>query len=665
MQIHKKKLSSQLIGAALFGVFINLASMVFMANVMYLREYGKQGLSLMMDELILPPTQFLGVLFIGPSGENSIHELMHRVYTDLNIQVFYWILFFSFILLSITKKKILVKRDASDYGSHGSAKWGTSVEIKEALQKDKIGFVLGEYKKKMAVLPLNNSLNNNVSVFGGAGSGKSAGFSVVNILHNAMSVGESMVITDPKGELYNTTVPSLRDYGYDVLVFNLLDMKKSMRYNPMDVVHNMNDAMSLAEMIVSNSGGMSKDPMWSNAEIAYFASLIMYLKEMRPKEEHHIKSVLRFGTRLGSDEEAMDEMFFALPEDSEALEMYHIFRNAKDKTRAGILIGFGVRLKLWVSNDVAKLTSESDFDLKQLGNKKTALFLLMPDSDTTFDIIPAILIDQMFKQLYEEAGKNESLSLNISVRCILDELANIARINDFEVKVSTMRSRGIAVVPIFQSLTQFKNRYDHDRWAEILSSSDTIVFLGTNDKDTAKYFSDKLGPGTYLVNSVSEGERSSSTNHNFIGRPLMTPDEVERLSDDELIVFQKGKNPMRIQKHWYFKQRRWKDIVKTQWSEDIMERTNDRLKIYNPNISEPVIPEPVISAGGPLESEIEEPNVNVTTGEIINETNSESESEDLLPDFGGEENITDNIEESMDEDYIAALLNEEPPDTEF
>ncbi|WP_452872714.1 type IV secretory system conjugative DNA transfer family protein, partial [Streptomyces lydicus] len=250
-----------------------------------------------------------------------------------------------------------------------------------------------------------------------------------------------------------------------MLVFNLLDTKRSMRYNSLDFVDTIEDAMGLAEMIISNSGGMSKDPMWSNAEIAYFSALMMYLKETRPKEEQHVKSILALGTKIGSDERVLDEMFFALPEDSEALEMYYIFKNAKDKTRAGILIGFGVRLKLWVSKNIAGLTSTSDFDLNQLGQRKTALFLLMPDSEATYDLLPALLIDQMFNRLYKQAGRNDSLRLDVEVLCILDELANIARINGFERKVSTMRSRGIAVVPIFQSLTQFKNRYDNDRWS--------------------------------------------------------------------------------------------------------------------------------------------------------------------------------------------------------
>lgn len=440
-----------------------------------------------------------------------------------------------------------------------------------------------------------------------------------------------------------------------------------MRYNSLDFVDTIEDAMGLAEMIISNSGGMSKDPMWSNAEIAYFSALMMYLKETRPKEEQHVKSILALGTKIGSDERVLDEMFFALPEDSEALEMYYIFKNAKDKTRAGILIGFGVRLKLWVSKNIAGLTSTSDFDLNQLGQRKTALFLLMPDSEATYDLLPALLIDQMFNRLYKQAGRNDSLRLDVEVLCILDELANIARINGFERKVSTMRSRGIAVVPIFQSLTQFKNRYDNDRWSEILSSTDTIAFLGTNDRETSKYFSDKLGNTTLLINSMSEGQNRTSMSHNFMGRPLMTADELERMGENQVIIFQRGKNPMLIKKHMYYKQKQWKKLKKTNWHDDIKERNNNDFTVFKPSFIAP----PGVAFFNQGEGEGSLPDflaaalgnivVDKETGEILSEEPAEGYKEETEP-------LMDNANEmnfelfDNDDDYIKSLIAEEPKD---
>lgn len=659
LELHKKKISSQILFSIFFGIFVNLAAVIGLAYVLFIKEYGGSGPEKLFNEFLLKPDVFFSVLFLGETKNVNAYEILHMIFSDLKIQGFFWLFYFCLMYLGLSNKKSLEKRDASEYGSHGSQRWATDQEIKSALLKNKNGFIVGEFKKKLAVHSLDSNLNNNICAFGGSGSGKSAGFSIPNILYNAMEVGESMVITDPKGELYNTTVPTLRQNGYDILVFNLLNPKKSMRYNSLDFVDNIEDAMSLAEMIIANSGGMSKDPMWTNAEIAYFAALMMYLKETRPKEEQHVKSILQFGTRIGSDEELLDEIFFSLPEDSEALEMYHIFRNAKDKTRAGILIGFGVRLKLWVSRNIAELTSKSDFDINQLGQKKTALFILTPDSDTTYDLLPALLIDQMFNQLYKQAGRNDSLKLNVSVRCILDELANIARINGFERKVSTMRSRGISVVPIFQSITQFKNRYNDDKWSEILSSTDTIAFLGTNDKETAKYFSEKLGNTTLLINSMSEGYNRTSMSHNFMGRPLMTPDEIERMREDQIIIFQRGKNPMLIKKHMYYKQKKWAKLQKTNWNDDIKDREHSDLVVFKPFTIPGVEGLAVRNEEPEFLANPEIKVVDGNTGEIL--------SEEVTPLSEGN---SDNVDESInnldidivdyDDNYIDSLIAEEP-----
>lgn len=600
----------------LFGVLINIACIYLLAYILYIRGYGTNGVPELFNQLIMNPIDTFKILILGETNGIKRFEILHTVYSDIRIQLAFCFFYLAFMYLG--KKKNLQKRDASEYGSHGSAKWADDREIKNSLQKDSNGFVLGEYKGKLAVHSLNSGLNDNITAFGGSGSGKSAGFSITNTLYNAEEVGESMIITDPKGELYNTTVPTLRKEGYEILAFNLLDPKRSNRYNPVDYVETIEDAMSLSEMIISNTGGHGGDPMWSSAEIAYLSALTMFLKETRPKEEQHIKNVLRLGTRIGSDEELLDQLFFALPEDSEALEMYHIFKNAKDKTRAGILIGFGVRLKLWVSNNIAELTSKSDFDLNILGKKKVALFLLIPDDDKTFNLLPALLIDQAFQQLYRQAGRNDNLVLDVRVRCILDEIANLPGINDFERKVSTMRSRGISVVPIFQNIPQFRNRYDKDRWSEILGSTDTIAFLGTNDKETAKYFSEKLGRATILINSKSESDKHSSLSHNFIGRDLMTPDEIERLPADTLIVFQRGKNPMKIKKHFYYKQKKWKNIEKTNWVTDIPLREKSEMKIIDLKEVLPNEEIPIEDNETTLDFATEDGKmIDTTTGEII------------------------------------------------
>lgn len=587
LKVGKSRLAIRGILVIFLGLIVDYLTGYLIAYAQYLQFYKLKGIELVTNEFVKKPMTAFRVLILGDESK-PVWISIHDVYAHPMFHVTLVCVYLYFVFSYFTSSKKMEKKDASEYGSHGTARWASKKEIEEALLRTDKGFIVGQYKGKMAVHPLDSPLNQVISVFGGSGSAKTSGYIIPNILHIAENIGESLIITDPKGELYNKTSDFLRKQGYDVWVFNLLDMKRSMRYNPLDYVNSTEEALSLANTIISNTEGREPkgDSMWRNAEMAYFAALMMYLKETRPKREQTIKSILQLGTRIGKDEELLDMMFSQLPPDSEALEMYNIFRLAQDKTRAGILIGFGVRLKLWVSKNVAQLTSCSDFDLNQLGQKKTALFILTPDSDSTFDLLPALLIDQCIQLLYKQAGRNATGRLNVPVRGLLDELANITAINDLERKASTMRSRGISIVPIFQSITQFRNRYDNERWSEILASSDTIVFLGTSDNVTAEYFSKKLGTTTILINSISESKNARGTSegksHTVIGRPLMTPDELTRLPVEKAIVFQRGKNPVLLDKYFYFKQDRWKDLKEVNWYTDIPVREDDPIPIIDP-----------------------------------------------------------------------------------
>lgn len=677
MEINKKKYVFRFAVFLILAAFLDILWGYLIAQLEYLREYNMLGFKLFYYEFFLNPKDALNALLFAKTGDNSLWQTIHAKYFSLESQLIFFTIFVyaSFKILLPDKK--FKKQNASDFGSHGSARWATKDEIKKNLLKDKNGFILGEYNGELAVHPKESKLNQIITTFGGSGSGKSAGYSITNTLYNAEEVGESLVITDPKGELYNTTSKHLKENGYNIRVFNLLDMKRSDRYNPMEYIETTEEALSLANMIISNTEGKTPkgDSFWKDAEMAYFASLMMYIKETRPKDEHHIKSVLQFGTRIGQDEDLLNAIFSQLPEDSEALEMYNIFKLAEDKTRANILIGFGVRLKLWVSKNIAQLTRTNDFDLNELGRRKTALFLIIPDSDSTYDLLPGLLIDQLLQELYKQAARNDNLRLNVDVRFILDELANIAAINDFERKVSTMRSRGISVVPIFQSLTQFKNRYDNNRWSEILASSDTIVFLGTNDKDTAKYFSDKIGNTTLLVNSVSQSENqkgsSQSKNHSFMGRALITADELEKLPEDEVIIMQRGRYPVRVKKHFWYKQTQWKNVKKVNWSNDIPEREDPPLSIFNPLLKPEQIYNHEIASTkekqdesleflNEVENETNEENEIITKNNAYIEENYELMYEEEEISIEEElENIETNLKEKQEKGYLKSLFEDD------
>jgi len=640
LKVGKKGLAFKGIFILLSGLVVNYAIGYILAYYWYGKLFKIEGFVRAYNEFVKQPKLAFNVLIEGQTHGKEIFLKIHELYFDYRFQIAFWSIYLLVVAFRFSTRKVLKKQDASDYGSHGTARWASQKEIKEHLMKDDKGFILGEYKKQRIIHPMNSDLNQIISVFGGSGAKKSTSIAIPNILYNSVNVGSSLIVTDPKGELYNITSEFLRDQGYEVLLFNLLDMKKSLRYNPVDYVENTEEALRLSNMIISNTDGnaQTNDPMWKNAEMAYYAALMMYLKETRPKEEQHIKSILQFGTKIGRDEDLLDEIFDSLPDDSEALEMYNIFRLAQDKTRAGILIGFGVRLKLWVSKNVANLTAKSDFNLNQLGNRKTALFLLIPDNDSTYDLLPGLLIDQAFQELYKQAGMNDTGALEIRVRCILDEIANISTINNFERKVSSMRSRGISVVPIFQSITQFANRYDKDRWSEILSSSDTIVFLGTNDQKTAKYFSEKLGKTTLLINGITETSNdrgdSETKSHNFIGKPLLSPDELEKFPRNELIVFQSGRNPIKLKKHLYYKQNEWRDLKVINWTKTYPDRTDDKMKIFNP----------------------------------FNETNLLDDESNLTQEINLDkvETETDSsVGEAPDEDYFRSLMGQEEEEDNF
>lgn len=495
------------------------------------------------------------------------------------------ILFYVRVIVNIIpKKRVLIREEISDLGTHGSSKWSKEEEIYDVLSQTDVGFILGELNNRKLVHPRKTKLNQIITTIGGSGSGKTAGYVITNVLNCIDTVGESVIVTDPKGEIYNKTSNYAREKGYNVFYFNLLDMSKSMRLNLLEHVRTAEDAMSISEMIILNSGGKnsSSDPMWANAELSYFCALILYIQETMDRKYMTIKNVLELGTEFGKEPECLDALFSVLPRDSEARGYYKIFSQAEGKTRSGILIGFGSRLKLWVSREISLLTSSSDFDLSILGKEKSILYLLTRDSEKTFDLIPGLIMTQAFKVLYDQANNNETERLEVPVRVLGEEMANVAKIEELERKVSTMRSRDISIVPIFQNITQFKNRYNEGLWSEILGSSDTLVYLGSNDMDSNEFFSKMLGKGTVVTNSLSESQNSGNENEGqnltTIGRNLLDPNEMTKTLKNKCIIIQRGLDPILADKHFYFKQDKWSEIEVTHWNKlPVNERQNHTL----------------------------------------------------------------------------------------
>lgn len=442
--------------------------------------------------------------------------------------------------------------EASSYGSHGTARFAQPKELRSYLREKGPGLIFGQVDGKYLILPTDPKLpyNQNVTVIGGSGVRKTRSFVQPNILQSAQYGGESLIVIDPKGENYGRSAALLADKGYQVHLLNLLQLAHSDRWNPLDSVTDVTAATDLAVNLVANTINPNRprsgDPFWDNAEQAFITALVLYAKRHRPVAEQHMASVLELGTELSP--EALDRIFLALKKDDPARRFYRSFLRAEDKIRAGVVAGLGSRLQLWNSPEIAALTAASDFRIAEFGTELKALFLVIPDSKGTFASLLALFWQQVFETLYQ-AADGYGGRLPIPVRCRMDEIANCGYIPDYEKKKSTMRSRGISTEEIWQSLGQIKARYP-STWAELLSNSDHLLFLGTNDLETAQYISQKLGQMTIRTQSSSSSQSdrnvTSGRSDSYAGRPLLTADELMRLPPDEALLMPRANHPARI-----------------------------------------------------------------------------------------------------------------------
>ena len=451
------------------------------------------------------------------------------------------------------KPKQKTPDDASQYASHGSNRWTRPGELRSYLKREGPGLILGRERDGLLILPPDPTLpyNQNVTVLGSSGSRKTRSFVQPNLLQETLHGQASCVIVDPKGENYRRSAHLLRAAGYEVRLLNFLEMAHSDRWNPLDAVSSTSDAADLAVNIVANTINPNRpvggsDPFWDQAEQSFITALVLYITQQRPKAERHMASVLELGAELHPNN--LDYIFLKLPPEAPARRFYRTFLRADPKVRAGVVAGIGSRLQLWNIPEVVKLTAASDFDLRDLGQRKMALFLVIPDSKATYAPILALFWQQTFQLLYDLADKNGG-SLPNPVRCVMDEIANCGYIPDYAMKKSTMRSRRISTEEIWQSLGQMKNRYPQT-WSELLANSDHLLVLGINDLDTAQYVSQLLG--TTTINIVGTGNTEGSTggsaslSRTFIGRPLLTPDECRRLPTEEALLLPKGNFPARV-----------------------------------------------------------------------------------------------------------------------
>ena len=465
-----------------------------------------------------------------------------------------------------------ILRGPGEKNAMGSAKWNTDWKSYNKVYSDPPGSPDNSGSYNM-ILTQNIFLNmdtrktlrnNNVLVVGGSGAGKSR----FMVKPNLLQANCNYVITDPAGELLESTGEFLVRQGYEVKVFNLVEMNKSDRYNPFAYIRDDVGVLMMINCLIKNTnpeGQTGGDPFWEKSETALLQALVFYLIKYRPEHQRNFTSVMKLLRAAEVDEndankkskldKIFDEVAVRDP-NSIALKQYLTFKMGAGKTLKSILISTSVRLTVFNMKQIENLTKEDTIDLGSMGEGKKALFVIIPAADSTYNFLVSMMYSQLFETLYFVAEtKYDGKRLQRPVRFLLDEFANIGQIPEFTKKLATMRKYEISCTIILQNLAQIKTMYKDD-WESIVGNCDSFLFLGGQEYSTLEYISKELGKKTIDTRStgVSEGKsRSSSKNKQKQGRELMTPDEIMRMDNTECILMIRGLYPFYDKKYEYTK----------------------------------------------------------------------------------------------------------------
>ena len=438
---------------------------------------------------------------------------------------------------------------------HGSAKWGNAEVINKKYKQ------LPDNKNKLLTQNVRIGLNGkkhrrnlNVLVCGGSGSGKTRFYCKPNL----MQCNTSFFVLDPKGEILRDTGYLLEQNGYEVRVLDLINMEKSHCYNPFVYLKSDNDVQKLVTNLfkaTTPKGSTTNDPFWDTAASMLLLALVFYLWYEAPEEEQNFSMVmelLRAGEVREDDDlyiSPLDVLFNELESRDPnhiAVKYYRDYHSGSAKTLKSIQITLASRLEKFNLRSLSSLTAVDELDLSSLGEKKVALFALIPDNDTSFNFLVSILYTQLFQQLFFLADHKYNGSLPVHVHFVMDEFANVSLPEDFDKILSVMRSREVSVSIILQNLAQLKALFEK-QWESIVGNCDEFLYLGGNEQSTHKYVSELLGKETIDLDThgKSTGHSSSySTNFQLSGRELMTPDEVRVLDNQYALLFIRGERPI-------------------------------------------------------------------------------------------------------------------------
>lgn len=456
------------------------------------------------------------------------------------------------------------KKNAKKYRKdveYGSARWGTEKDIKpyvDPVPEQNIILTATE-SLTMNSRPKNPKYarNKNVLVIGGSGSGKTRFFAKPNL----MQLHSSYVVTDPKGQILVECGKLMERNKYRIKVLNTINFSKSMKYNPFQYIHSETDILTLVTTFMANTTGEQKggDGFWEKAEALLYAALIAYIHYEAPPAEQHFGTLCDFigamEVREDDDqfENAVDLIFKALADEKPgcfAVRQYAKYKLAAGKTAKSILISCAARLAPFDIAEVRELLSYDELDLDTIGDEKTALFVIISDTNPAFNFIPAMMYSQMFNVLCDKAGESEGGRLKIHVRCILDEFANVGKIPNFEQLIATIRSREISACVILQSQSQLKGLYK-DHAPTIVGNMDTTLFLGGKEKETLKEISELLGKETvdmYNTSITRSNQTSHGQNFSKLGKDLMSVDELAVMDGGKCICMVRGERPFLSQK---------------------------------------------------------------------------------------------------------------------
>ena len=445
---------------------------------------------------------------------------------------------------------------------YGSAKWGNPKELNRKYMdhQHKDANIILTQRVRLGMDGYITQRNMNVLVVGGSGSGKTRFFCKPNIY----SANCSYLITDPKGELLRAAGALLAAQGYEVRVFNLIDPSHSDGYNPFSYIHSEKDVLTLIDNLIKNTtprNASSNDPFWEKAEIALDSALMLYLVSEAPPEEQNFEMLIymmNFAEVREEDDQyrsPLDMLFRALEEEQPnhvAVKQYKAFKQAAGKTAKSILVSAAVRLATFNIPQYARMTMVDEMDFGSLGEKKKAIFCVIPVDDSSMNYLVGMLYTQCFQALYRRADEKHNGRLPVPVRVIQDEWANVAQPESYPKILATCRSYNIGLNIIVQNIQQIKALYEKE-WESIIGNCDTLLFLGGGNEPTSLEFIVKL-LGKETIATRTRGQTkgrsgSSSTNFQQTGRDLMTIDEVRKLDTHKAILFICGEDPVLDKKY--------------------------------------------------------------------------------------------------------------------